>query len=202
MTDVSKMSRTLSGSLINLNSTKMFAEPQAPPPRTNANSIQPIIPKVTTEQIAAHNALKDELQLLLNSIKSEDPSCSTLMNDIHQKYMTSFDRLNKFFNEIQQINLVQSAETENDTILNGLDQDLLNSMDKLSKVCSFGIPFICCGNFNLICYLIYSFISQALSEVRFMVENKNLYNVNGIKSVDFLLSEEISDILDQYFRSN
>lgn len=135
MTDVNKtLSRTLSGSTLNLNSTNMFAEPQAPAPKPAANCNQPVEPKVTSDQIAAHNALKADLQSLLNATQPEKMQFSPLLDDIRQKYLTSFDRLNKFFNEIQQINLARSVESENDTTLKDLDQDLLDSMDKLSKV--------------------------------------------------------------------
>lgn len=140
MNDVSKISRTTSSSTQNLNATKLFVEPQAPVLRPNAACNKPFVPKVTSEQLAQHNSLKDELQSLAKSDGSDDNSCATLMNDISQKYTASFDRLTKFFGDIQQINLVKSAESGSNSSLKALDQDLLNSMNTLSKVSVFPIP--------------------------------------------------------------
>lgn len=207
MTDVNKMmSRTLSGSMSNLNATNMFAEPQAPAPRSAANSNQPMEPKVTSEQIAAHNALKIDIKLMLDAAQLEEKPFASILNDINQKYVASFDRLNKFFNEIQQVNLAKTAESENDTALKDLDQDLLNSMDKLSKVSIFFRFFLRFFSIFIPTYKLkirqLLFTLQALGEVLFMAKNKHLYNADAIKSIDSTLSDDLTDILDQFFRTS
>lgn len=141
MTDVNKTSLyTLSSQ--NLNSSKLFAEPQAPVLRTGVNcnatlvpnsmnnEIISSIPKLSLKQISQHNMLKDDF----DSIQPGDKkSHLTFLQDIGQIYKNSFGRLNNFFIEIQQIKS-KCGDVDNVPNLKDLDENLLDMMSKLSEV--------------------------------------------------------------------
>lgn len=144
MTDINKtLLRSLSSQ--NLNSTKLFMEPQSAAPRLGVNCNTTFFqrnmnneklhtfPKLNFKQLSDHNTLKKDIEMRLNSIDPNlDKVYSRLLWDISGKYKIAFDRLNEFFIEIQQIQS-KSLKSEND-ILRNLDQSLLNVMLGLSEV--------------------------------------------------------------------
>lgn len=150
MTDINK-TLLRSQSSQNLNLTKLFTEPQAPVlrlgvncnttliPNITNNEKLPSIPRLSIKQLLEHNMLKYDIDIRLDSIQSDaNKHQLILLMGIGQKYRTSFDRLNCFFREIQQI---QSKSTEliNDVeleYLEYLDESLVKSMSNLSEVSS------------------------------------------------------------------
>lgn len=144
MTDINRtLLRSLSSQ--NLNSTKLFTEPQSAAPRLGVNCNTTLasrntnneklhsLPKLNFEQLSHHNTLKEDIEVRLNSLDSDfNKDHSRLLWDISRKYKIAFDRLNSFFIEIQQIQS-KSLESEND-ILKELDQSLLSVMLELSEV--------------------------------------------------------------------
>lgn len=140
------MPRSLSS--INLNSTNVYAEPQAPTSRLNSNTNVTLIPtnmdkenisvmnnKLTSNQMIEHNSLMGYIQVRLESLEFNSNDYSTILKEFRQKYMDSFDRLRIFFKEIHPVQSDKSVEIGNDFSLKNLDQELLIMMKKLSEVC-------------------------------------------------------------------
>lgn len=141
MTDINKtLMRSLSSQ--NLNTTKLFAEPQAPAPRTGINCNFTIVSgktnqmsRLSFQQLSEHNNLTSDIQRRLDLIQSDYAKSHPIsLADIEHKFTTSFDRLNKFFIEVKQIQK-NDDEMEHVTPLKDLDENLLKSMSKLSEVC-------------------------------------------------------------------
>ncbi|XP_031637512.1 uncharacterized protein LOC116349958 [Contarinia nasturtii] len=182
ITDINKTLQR-SSSLLNLNATKMFAEPKVPArdnkpilssgsdTLTQSSVDNTVIPKkISAAQLAEHNKILDEIQR-----QSEPNGYLSQLRDIGESYKSSFGRLNNFFNEVQQVQSKKSADTESNVSLDGLDEELLNKMKMLS---------------------------QNLSQVRFMAENKHLYNAGGIEDTNSPLSDDLTDILEHFYRNN
>lgn len=152
MADINK-TLVRSQSSQSLNSTKTFNEPThvaAPKQICNQNSTFAsntdnndieIAPKLSADEISKHNAMGKEIEMRLNSDQQTEKNNQICLSDISQMYKSSFERLNKFCEEVQKIQTSRSTDSDNDTSLMGLDQNLLDLMEKLNKVrhnwCSF-----------------------------------------------------------------
>lgn len=141
MSDMNKtLSRFVSISTQNLNSTRTFVEPCTPAPRMAQNHVHTshelinATPKLTTEEIINHNKIKEDVELRLESNQNSPNSYKQVLSDICRTYKSSFDRLNGFFAEVQKVQSNKSVDAKNEVSLTGLDQDLLHLMDKLNKV--------------------------------------------------------------------
>lgn len=143
MTNINKTLLRSSSSL-NLNSTKIFAEPQVPALRSSANcgvaltnttnNDHSVTHKFSLNQLFEHNMLKEEVEVRLDSMSTEVNSYMHSLSDIGQKFKTSSDRLNTFFAEVQQIQSKKCSELDQDVSLMDLDEELLGFMRKLSQV--------------------------------------------------------------------
>lgn len=145
MTDINK-TLLRSSSTVNLNSTKYFAEPCAPVSRAACNiSMMPNnrpnesihtadTPKLTSNQLVEHNALKQKIEACLISLQDEEDKNCSLFQEITKKYRISFDRLKHFADEVQRVQLNKAVDSENKSVLNALDEDLLNLMKNLAEV--------------------------------------------------------------------
>lgn len=173
MTDINK-TLVRSSSTLNLNSTRYFAEPHAPAPRSVCNSsLMPNnknsehladVSKLSSAQLAEHNALKEIAEACLASNHTAEKDHYSILNEIAKKYKTSFDRLKMFFDEVQRLQLNKSVETGNGTTLNSLDPELLGLMKKLTEVSkqkNFICMFITCFN-NKFVYLISDTVSSEI----------------------------------------
>lgn len=142
MTDMNKsLTRFVSSSTQNLNSTRTFVEPCTPAPRMPHNhsvhtshELVNAMPKLTTEEIINHNQIKEDVELRLESKQNDSNNYKQVFSDICQTYKSSFERLNRFFAEVQKIQSNKSANPKNEVSFTGLDHDLLHLMDKLNKV--------------------------------------------------------------------
>lgn len=145
MTDINK-TLLRSQSSQNLNSTKLFTEPQAPVlrfgvscnttlvPNITNNEKLPSLPRISIKQILEHNMLREVIEIRLASIQSDANKHQLIfLRDISQKYRISFDRLNSFFKEIQQIQS-RSSEFGNVVALEYMDESLVKSVMNLSEV--------------------------------------------------------------------
>lgn len=145
MADVNK-TLVRSQSTQSLNTTKTFnGPPQMQAPKmvsdhnlTSASNSDNIdmdnAPKLTTNELSKHNLIGEEIEMRLNSNQSTDESYQSYLNDVHQAYKASFERLKKFCEEVQKIQTSKSTELYNDSSLMSLDQNLLDLMEKQSKV--------------------------------------------------------------------
>lgn len=134
---MSDLNKTLmrSSSVHNLNPTKNFADPRAPAPRVIKHSELPAdVPKLTSIQLAEHNALKQKVEACLRSLQHEENSYTSLLYEITNKYQTSHDHLKHFFGEIQRVQSDKAIKPMNEMTLGGLDEDLLNLMKNLAEV--------------------------------------------------------------------
>lgn len=163
ITDINRtMMRT--SSLLNLTS-KGFAEPIAPAPRTaNYSKHTQITPKLRCDSTpfgktlgAQHDAIRDESKPLLspkqldefNSLiddvkfrlaNDDSNDDDEILSEFRKKYLTSFERLNIFFEEIQKLESNESTDEKPQDPLSNLNSDLLKLMEKLQEVCSLNIP--------------------------------------------------------------
>lgn len=147
MTDINKpMMR--STSTLNLSTVKTFVEPQAPTLRSAAHCGSAFASdntnnenldsgfKLTSDQLSEHNSIMKQIQTRLDHTQSIDNEYEIVLKDISQRYKTSFQRLNKFADEIQKIQSDKIVETGNQGSLENLDKHLLDLMENLIKVSS------------------------------------------------------------------
>lgn len=152
MTDINKPLMRSTSSL-NLSSVKTFAEPNPPTLRPAANHMSGLASdnvntenltsafKLTSDQLSEHNSIMKQIQMRLDHIQNIDNEHEIVLKDITQRYKTSFQRLNKFSDEIQKIQSDKIVQSGNKGSLENLDKHLLDLMENLIKVSSV----ICLG---------------------------------------------------------
>lgn len=92
--------------------------------------------KLTVDELSKHNSMGKEIDMRLNSSQHTEKNYQTFLKDISQVYKSSFERLNKFCDEVQKVQTSRYNDIDNDISLISLDQNLLDLMQKLSKVCN------------------------------------------------------------------
>lgn len=140
---VTDVNRTMvrSSSSQSLNATKGFIETQMPLTQIGHTSNIPSMPnnreptlKLNDDQIVEHNSLKSEIQSRISSIRRREDINHKLFKDISQKYMSSFQRLSTFFEEVLKIQADKTTPSDSNHPLMSLDQDLVALMQKFSEV--------------------------------------------------------------------
>lgn len=146
MADVNK-TLVRSQSVQSLNTTKTFNETHFQAPKlvfnqnptsgsTSDNSDLDNVSKLTADELSKHNLMGKEIEMRLNSKQHTEKSYQTFSSDISQMYKSSFERLNKFCEEVQRIQTSKTTELSDDISLISLDHNLLDLMEKLNKVCN------------------------------------------------------------------
>lgn len=89
--------------------------------------------KLSADDLIQHNSIKDEVQLYLD-FNQNRKNFKSLLNEISQTYKASFDRLNRFFDEVRKVQC-KTVEQKLNVSLFALDQELLLLMDNFIEVC-------------------------------------------------------------------
>lgn len=215
MADVNKtLVRSLSSQ--SLNTTKTFNEPHVQAPKLASNHNLPstshsdhndvdTTPKLTADELSMHNLMGKEIEMRISSIQNVE--IQNDLTDICQMYKSSFQRLNKFCEEVQKIQTSKSTVLGDDISLASLDQNLLDLMEKLCQVHNYQLQSYRClidiilelTNY-IYCHLVkFIVFFQALHQIHFIAENQNIYTT-GIKENDSLLSDDLTDILEHFYR--
>lgn len=128
-----------------LNATKTFIETHHQTSKTiinqntttvtnNENNNAGNVPKLTDDELSKHNSIGEEIEMRLSSNQFSERNQQKFLSDISQTYESSFERLDKFCEEVRKIQMCKTVEFGHGISLESLDQSFLESMEKLNKV--------------------------------------------------------------------
>lgn len=193
--------KTMSASMTNLTLIKKVTATAVAPPPPAPEPPKPSV-KLTDADLIEFNALKGQIRSQMDAIKlnscDKDPFG---LVETGRKLAESFDRLQKFFDEIIPLTKnsvrteIKTEMEEGSTVWDTLDTQWIESLRKLSEVKSQ-------NDVRLLRQIVYSYLSlvllQIVSQIKILKKARDMYRIpSELQQIDLPLSDCISELLER-----